>query len=134
MYNVGPVLLQPLVDSGAILDICREQIAPYYRDKAAKACDLLIQELRGIPFRIHRPEGAFFLWLWFPELPVTSAALYQQLKAAGVVVLSGHYFFPGLAGDWAHMHQCLRISYALDDEIVAQGIRLLAREIRALHA
>lgn len=132
--SVGPVLVEPLVESGEIISLSREFIAPYYRGKAERACALLIDELRGVPFRLHKPEGAFFLWLWFPELPMTSAELYRRLKAAGVYVLSGHYFFPGLAGEWEHKRQCLRVSYALQDEIVADGIRLLAREIKALHS
>jgi valine--pyruvate aminotransferase len=94
----------------------------------------LQRELAGVPFRIHRPEGAFFLWLWFPGLPIASAELYARLKSAGVLVLSGHYFFPGLGDEhWRHRDECLRVSVAQDGATVEQGIRILAAEIRKLY-
>ena len=68
------------------------------------------------------------------RLPVTSAELYRRLKAAGVFVLSGHYFFPGLEEPWAHRDECLRVSYAQDDAVVERGLEVLAREVRALYA
>jgi valine--pyruvate aminotransferase len=132
--SVGPVLAQPFVETGEILEICRDYIAPYYRAKALQTCEWLKRELAGIPFRIHKPEGAFFLWLWLPELPVTSAVLYKRLKAAGVFVLSGHYFFPGLDSEpWPHRNECLRISFARDETTVKRGVRLLAAEIKKLY-
>ncbi len=81
-------------------------------------------------FKIHKPEGAIFLWLWLPEFPVPNATLYRRLKEAGVFVLSGHYFFPGLAGDWAHKNECLRVSFALDEHDVRDGIKRIGTEIR----
>ena len=129
--SVGPVLAQPWVESGEILAVGRRAIMPFYRDKALRARDLLERELAGLPFRIHEPEGAFFLWLWLPGLPITSAELYRRLKSAGVLVLSGHYFFPGLDAQWRHRDECVRISYAQDDDVVARGVRLIAREVRA---
>jgi valine--pyruvate aminotransferase len=132
--SVGPVLAQPLVESGAIVEMSRRHITPYYQNKAFAACALLQRELAGVPFRIHRPEGAFFLWLWFPGLPIASAELYARLKSAGVLVLSGHYFFPGLGDEhWRHRDECLRVSVAQDGATVEQGIRILAAEIRKLY-
>jgi valine--pyruvate aminotransferase len=128
--SVGPVLAQPLIDSGGILDLCRREVMPFYRDKAQHARERLERDLEGVPFKIHEPEGGFFLWLWLPGLPITSAELYRRLKAAGVLVLSGHYFFPGLDGDWRHRDECIRISFAQEDAVVERGIRLLAREAR----
>ncbi|MNC94590.1 Valine--pyruvate aminotransferase [compost metagenome] len=86
-------------------------------------------------FRIHRAEGAIFLWVWFPGLPISSEELYRRLKQRGVLVLSGHHFFPGLADDWRHRHECLRISYAMPDEMVRRGVEIIGAEVRqALHA
>jgi len=133
--SVGPVIAQPLVESGEILSLGRQEIMPFYRDKALRAVEWLRTELAGLPFRIHKPEGAFFLWLWFPGLPITSAELYARLKEAGVFVLSGHYFFPGLPDDgWRHRHECLRLSYAQDDTVVREGIRIIGRELRRVFA
>ncbi len=132
--SVGPVLLEPLVASGEIIRMSREQIAPFYRERAFAAAELLQRELAGLPFRLHRPEGAMFLWLWLPGLPVSSAELYRRLKARDVFVLSGHYFFPGLAEPWRHRDECLRLSFAQDSADVERGIRVLAEEVRRLHA
>jgi valine--pyruvate aminotransferase len=128
--SVGPVLVQPLVESGEIIDLSRRFIAPYYRSKAAFACEALQRELAGLPHRIHSPEGAFFLWLWLPGLPIPSAELYRRLKRAGVLVLSGHYFFPGLTEPWSHRDECVRISFAQDERVVHEGIRRIAAEVR----
>jgi valine--pyruvate aminotransferase len=132
--SVGPALVQPALESGEIVALCRSSIQPFYRAKAQHALDRLRAALAGVPFRIHKPEGAFFLWLWFPGLPISSAELYARLKAAGVFVLSGHYFFPGLTEPWRHRDECLRVSYAAEDDAVARGIEILAREVRAAYA
>ena len=80
--------------------------------------------------RIHKPEGALFLWLWFEGLPISSQDLYQRLKKKGVLVVSGHYFFPGMEKEnWKHKEECIRVTYAQDEEVVASGIRLIAEEI-----
>src|SRR5690606_19148198 len=132
--SVGPVLVQPLVESGELLGLCERHVQPYYRDKAARAREWLAAGLRGLPFRIHRPEGAFFLWLWLPGLPITSAELYARLKAQGVFVLSGHYFFPGLDEPWRHRDECIRVSFAQDDDVIRRGIAILADEVRRAFA
>lgn len=128
--SVGPVLTAPLVEDGSLVALGRERIKPFYRDKAARACERLENGLAGLPYRIHKPEGAFFLWLWLEGLPITSAELYARLKARGVIVMSGHYFFPGLAEPWGHCDECVRISYAPEDGQVAAGIEVIADEVR----
>jgi valine--pyruvate aminotransferase len=132
--SVGPRIVQPLLDSGEILDMAARHIRPYYERKALHCCGCLHRELEGLPYRIHKPEGAIFLWLWLPDLPITSAELYSRLKAAGVLVLSGHHFFPGLDAPWPHCDECLRISFALDDEIVERGVAIIGREVRSAYA
>jgi valine--pyruvate aminotransferase len=128
--SVGPVLVQPLIESGEIMSMSRRFITPYYRAKAEIACAALQHELGGVPHKMHSPEGAIFLWLWLPGLPISSAELYRRLKQAGVFVLSGHYFFPGLEEPWRHRDECLRISFAQEESVVREGIRLIAAEVR----
>lgn len=128
--SVGAVMVQPWIESGEILELSSTQIMPFYRDKALRACEWLQRELDGVPFRIHEPEGALFLWLWFPGLPISNTELYERLKRAGVFVLSGQEFFPGLDGDWTHRHECLRLSYAQDDATVRDGVKIIAQEVR----
>ena len=128
--SVGPVLVEDIVESGAIIEWSRDLITPFYREKAEFAAQLLKRELEGVPFRIHVPEGAFFLWLWLPGLPITSAVLYERLKRNDVLVISGHHFFPGLEADWPHRNECLRISFAQNRDVVTDGMRAIAREVR----
>jgi valine--pyruvate aminotransferase len=128
--SFGPSLVLDLVKSGEVLSLSRNVIRPYYARKAQHAVKLFHEALDGIDYYIHRAEGAIFLWLWFPDLPISSEELYRRLKQRGVLVLSGHWFFPGLAEDWPHRHECIRVSYAMRDDIVERGIRIIGEEVR----
>lgn len=126
----GPIIVEPLLASGELDALCRDVIRPFYEERSRQAVDWLRDECLGLPLRIHQPEGAFFLWLWFPGLPVPSQELYRRLKARGVLVLSGHHFFPGLEEPWPHRDECLRINCSQSPESVRAGIRLIAEEAR----
>ena len=135
--SFGAMLAEPLVRSGEILSLSREVIGPFYRDKMEKAVAAFHGAMEDASCRwyIHKPEGAMFLWLWFPDLPVSSLELYERLKARGVLVVSGHYFFPGLdAEDWRHQQECLRVTYSQDDRDVAEGMGIIADEVKAIWA
>ncbi len=128
----GPGLTLDLIADDEILTISRKHIRPFYETKMKKALAVIAECFKGLACRIHVPEGAMFLWLWFPDLPVTSNTLYQRLKQRGVLVVSGHFFFPGLQENWNHRHQCLRITYSQDDDDVARGLRIISDEIRRI--
>ncbi len=128
--SFGAALALKMVEDGGILEISRSVIEPFYRSKAMKAFEQFAEELDGVPFRIHKPEGAMFLWLWFEGLPITTAELYERLKARGVLVVPGHYFFPGLKEEWRHKQECIRVTYSQDDEIVSRGITVIAEEVK----
>ena len=132
--STGAVLINPWVESGEIEDISRDVIQSFYQRKMQFACDVVHREFRDIPHKIHTPEGAFFLWLWFPGLPITSAELYHRLKARNVLAMSGHWFFPGLKEPWQHVDECLRLSYAREDRVVEEGMRIIADEVRGLYS
>lgn len=128
--SFGPALGYDLIKSGEILRLSNNIIKPYYERKAKFAADIFKTELEGVDYYIHKTEGALFLWLWFPGLPITSDELYQRLKDRGVLILSGHYFFPGLEEDWAHKNECIRVSYAMGDEVVREGIKVISEEVK----
>lgn len=130
--SLGAMLALDMVQSGEIKRLSREVIRPVYQQKAERAVALLSQLLVGLPYRIHKPEGAMFLWLWLEGLPVTNRVLYERLKSKSVLVVSGNYFFPGLQGEWSHTNECIRITYSQDDARVEAGIRIIADEIRTL--
>jgi len=128
--SFGPALALDLVSSGEIIRLSNTVIKPYYQQKAEQAISLLRKELDGVDYYIHKSEGAIFLWLWLPNLPVSSEILYERLKNRGVLVISGHHFFPGLDEDWQHKHECLRITYSMADDVVRQGIKIIAEEVK----
>ena len=127
--NLGPALARELVSSGEILSLSQQQIAPFYRQRADQTVQWFRQALGDLPYRIHRPEGAIFLWLWFENLPISSQLLYERLKARGVLVVPGHNFFPGITDDWRHQQECIRVSYAQDGAVVKAGIETIAEEV-----
>lgn len=132
--SLGPALALDLVKSGEITRVSNEVVKPFYEEKAKRAVAQLRKEVSShVKMRIHKPEGALFLWLWFEGLPISNQELYQRLKQKGVLVVSGHYFFPGMEqDDWSHKNQCIRITYAQDDGVVKQGISVIAQEIQTL--
>lgn len=132
--NFGPALMKHLVKEREILKLSRDVVAPFYQARMEKAVLIFKQHLSGIPCYIHKPEGAIFLWIWFKDLPITSDELYQRLKVKGVLVISGHHFFSGLAEDWPHSRECLRVTYCQDVEVVERGAAIIADEVRSLYA
>ena len=75
-----------------------------------------------------------FLWLWFKGLPITTMELYRRLKARGVLIVPGEYFFIGLDDDWQHGHECLRMNYVQSDEDMQKGIAAIAEEVAKAYA
>ncbi|GAA5484533.1 valine--pyruvate transaminase [Haloferula sargassicola] len=129
--NLGQAIVRPLLESGEVLRLATEVVQPFYREKSRQAIGW-VEEAFGENFEyyIHRSEGALFLWLWFPGLPITAAELYERLKKRGVLVVPGHYFFFGL-GDTpcSYRDECLRISYAMGEGAVREGVKILAEEV-----
>lgn len=130
--GVGSQLVLDLVESGEICRIAREIIRPFYQKKMRQTVQWIQNTFSGLDYAIHQPEGAMFLWLWFRNLPVSSLELYERLKQKGVLVVSGHYFFPGLSEDWDHKAQCIRMTYSQDDAVVKRGIEIMGETIRGL--
>jgi valine--pyruvate aminotransferase len=131
--STGQQIMRPLIESGEVLRMSREVVRPFYEAKCKIARQTALEEFGDrFSWRMHRSEGALFLWFWFPELKVSSKALYNRLKARGVLVIPGEYFFFGLDDpDWAHTDQCIRVSYAMDEAVVRDGLRIIAEEVRA---
>ena len=132
--SFGAMLTTEIIQSGEIIRLSREVIRPFYQKKMERALACIEKSFTGFPYKVHVPEGAMFLWLWFPGLPISSRQLYERLKQRGVVVVSGDYFFPGLAPGWRHAEECLRITYSQAEEDVQQGVAVIADEVRSLFA
>lgn len=132
--SFGAMLCQELVASGDILRVGQEIIRPFYKRKVEKAVACVRSQFGSTPYKIHKPEGAMFLWLWFEGLPISSLELYNRLKERGVLVISGHYFFPGLKDQWQHRNECIRMTYSQDDAQVERGIAIIAEEVKKAFA
>ncbi|MEH0743355.1 valine--pyruvate transaminase [Vibrio cholerae] len=128
--SVGPALAHHMIEKGDLLRLSEEVIKPFYQQKSQRAVELLQEAITDPRFRIHKPEGAIFLWLWFDALPITTMELYQRLKARGVLIVPGEYFFIGQEDEWDHAHQCLRMNYVQDDEMMQKGIQIIAEEVQ----
>ena len=129
--SVGPSLLTRMIKDQELLRLCHEVIKPYYKDKAETAVRLFNTIFADTDVYLHKLEGAFFMWLWFPNLSITSKQLYKDLKSEGVYIIPGHDFFIGLDNDWDHQHQCIRINYAKDEEILKRGLKAIYRVVEA---
>ena len=127
--NFGPTIARELFRTGEILSLSRKLIKPFYQQRATQAVKWFKESFGDVPYRIHKPEGAIFLWLWFDGLPISSQELYERLKRRGVLVVPGHNFFPGMDKAWRHQQECIRVSYAQDGDTVRKGIALIAEEV-----
>lgn len=133
--TIGQVLVQPLIETGQILQLAKEVIRPYYERKSLLAQQWIAETFDdGLGYRVHVSEGALFLWLWFPGMKITAETLYDRLKERGVLIVPGHYFGVGAPEDWRHGHECIRLSFAMDEESVQRGIGILAQEVRKAYA
>ncbi len=134
--NLGQAITGPLIASGEIIRLSRDTVRAFYlrkRDSALAAAQEFFP--RDSAWALHESEGALFLWLWLDNCRKSSRAIYESLRKRGVIVVPGEHFFFGDAGqDWPHRHECLRLSYAMDDEVVRSGLKIIGEEIAACTA
>ena len=130
--SLGPALATGLVESGEVLALSREVIRPHYAERAKRAVAMLRAGLDGPDVRIHRPEGAFFLWLW------DARSSDHQRRALRAAQGTGRpWWSPATTSsrgskddDWPHKHQCIRISYADDWHRIERGLEIVIEEVR----
>jgi valine--pyruvate aminotransferase len=126
--SIGQAIVLPLVQSGEILRLAREVVRPFYERKSQLAQKWIAEFFDdGLDYHVHVSEGALFLWLWFRGMRISAETLYIRLKERGVLVVPGHYF--GASEDWPHGHECIRLSFAMDEASVREGIAILAEEV-----
>jgi valine--pyruvate aminotransferase len=128
--NMGASLVSRLIQSKEILTLRDTVIRPFYEHKMHQAIQWANTLFCDITVYTHKPEGAFFLWLWFPDLTISTKALYQILKDRKVYIIPGEDFFIGIDQHWAHQYQCIRINYALSDEQLKRGLKIIAEEVK----
>lgn len=128
--GIGPNIASSLFEKNKVLSLSQNVIKPYYFSRAKFTLELINKYIKTDKLRIHKPEGAFFLWLWFKDLPIDSKELYERLKKRGVLIIPGNDFFIGLKDtNWKHSKECIRLSYIASDEDLEKGIKIIAEEI-----
>ena len=137
----GAAIATPLLQDDRLKDLSDNHIRPFYQGQAKLAVQLLKQELGDLPspynnaMKIHKPEGAIFLWVWFKDLPITTVELYERLKAKGTLIIPSEHFFVGVdTENFKHAHECIRLSIAQDDETLKKGIATIGEVVRAVYA
>ena len=129
--SVGPSLLTRMIKDNELLTLCDNVIKPFYQEKALMAVRLFNSIFIDVDVYLHKLEGAFFMWLWFPNLSITSEQLYTNLKAENVFIVPGHDFFAGLDDEWNHKHQCIRINYAKDEVVLKKGLEVIYNHVKS---
>ena len=134
----GAAIATPLLQDDRLKDLSDNHIRPFYQGQAKLAVQLLKQELGDLPndaMKIHKPEGAIFLWVWFKDLPITTVELYERLKAKGTLIIPSEHFFVGVdTENFKHAHECIRLSIAQDDDTLKKGIATIGEVVRAVYA
>lgn len=134
----GAAIAAPLIESGKLQQLSADEIQPFYQKQADLAVSILKKHFSGSlkeRLLIHQPEGAIFLWLNFPGLPVPAQTLYQRLKARGTLIIPGEPFFIGFdTANYPHARECIRISIAQSEETLEQGIAAIADEVKRAFA
>jgi len=133
--SLGQILAEGLIRTGEMKMLADTVVRPFYRERSEIAQSYIHEFWKGRDYRIHRSEGALFLWLYLPDLTITTKELYEKLKERGVVIVPGDYFFfgreKGTAEETAwqrhpHREKCLRLNYSRSQEEVREGLRIIA--------
>lgn len=132
--TLGQQMVAGLIESGEILHLGPQTLRPFYEKRSQFAVESLTAKLRqhGVNGKIHMSEGAFFLWLWLPDLPISASELYERLKRRKVLVVPGEPFFFGLEEPWGHARQCLRLNFAQPANVLERAFEIIASEVAAI--
>ena len=131
----GATIAKPLFDDDRIATLSNDTIKPFYQQQSTLAVRLLNHEFQDLPVKIHKPEGAMFLWVWFKDLPVSTQVLYEKLKEKGTLIIPSEHFFVGLdTNHYRHAHECIRLSVAQPDEVLQKGIGTIGEVVRELYS
>ena len=130
----GQVLTNKFFAKNKITELSENIITPFYKKRSQEALELIRRYFPDdLPYYVHENEGAFFLWLWFPNLPINNYELYRRLKSRNVYIIPGCYFFPGCEENSEMKNECIRITFSQDSALLEKGIKILAEEVTKLY-
>ncbi|MEO0369422.1 MAG: valine--pyruvate transaminase, partial [Pseudomonadota bacterium] len=131
--SMGAAIMNRLMVDREVKSLCEDILQPFYQQKLSAALELFGSYFLDFPVRYHKPEGAFFMWLWFEDLPVASRELYERLKERLVLIIPGEDFFIDVDKDWLHQRECIRINYAQPQDKLERGFKIIAEEIQQVY-
>ncbi|STZ08015.1 Aspartate aminotransferase [Moraxella caprae] len=131
----GASIVTPLINNDKINELSLQEIRPFYLKQAHTAIHLLKHAFKDLPqVKIHKPEGAIFLWIWFENLPISTQSLYEILKEKGTLIIPSEHFFVGIdTSDYRHAHECIRMSIAQPDDVLEKGIKAIGEVVRGVY-
>jgi len=132
--SVGAALMTRMIEDGEIEHLSETIIKPFYSARLKMAVGLFNDIFADLPVRIHKPEGAFFLWLWCEGLPISTQEFYVRLREKQVFVIPGEDFFIDIDSRWPHTRECIRINYGQPEDRLQAGFEIIAAELRSLYA
>jgi valine--pyruvate aminotransferase len=130
----GQAIATLALQSGRLAEIASTIIRPHYAEKFQVIEEVLDAKLNNsLPWYLHKGEGGIFAWIWFDNLPISDWDLYRALKQAGLIVVPGSPFFPGLREEWNHKNQCIRVSLTATKEDLRTGMTILSKEVERVY-
>jgi len=127
---IGANLVNRLFESGEIMSLRENVIRPFYKEKSEFAAKLAEQLFKNLPVKIHKPEGAFFLWFWFQDLPISTTELYKRLAERDVYIIPSEHFYPEKDASYKHQTECIRATYTQPNDVLERGFAIIAEEVR----
>ena len=129
--RIAPFVFKDDFASMEFYQMCHKHIKSFYLKKRNLILDLLKEQLSPELIQIHESEGAFFLWLNFPRLKISSLKLYEILKSRGLIVVPGIYYYPGLnSQENKDGEKSIRISFSQPEAVLTKGIEILISTIK----
>ena len=112
-------------------------VRPFYKAKADRMQSLIRKYFDGTEYYLHKIEGSIFCWIYLPSLSIPSLQFYSELMKEGVVTVPGEYFFfgseeqkKGVQYPHEHYDKCLRLNYSGSDDLIEEGVRIIAEKYR----
>lgn len=127
--RIASLLLKNTIENHEFYLMCRKFIRSYYKKRRDLAVEILTSRFTPEEIQIHEPEGAFFLWVEFPDLRISTYELYHILKKHNIIVVPGNFYFPGRK-DLAENTRGIRISYSQSEDAITAGLMRLADTVK----
>ena len=131
--SVGAALITRIIEDKEMTHLTENIIKPFYKTRLDDAVALFHECFGDLPVLMHKPEGAFFIWLWLQDLPISTKELYQRLKEKMVFVIPGEDFFIDIDPNWSHTQQCLRINYGQPVDVLRKGFNIINDELNSIY-